>query len=132
MTNVLQFFDKMSSNMNLGYSSNGFAAPGKKPGTVTKMTILFKDSPGCLNFKISDDGAVMESSTSYGEFAPDITATIDKTVEEFLSTGLTSDNIELSGLTNRKSTNSKIVNSLDCAYYFLGGIRRTKNGLPVQ
>ena len=132
MTNVLQFFDAMSSDMHLGYSSNGFSAPGKKPSTVTKMTILFKDSAQCLNLNIGDNGPVMEPSTSHSDFAPDITATVDKTIEEFLSNGLTPDDISLEGLTNRKSTNSKIVNSLDCAYYFLGGAPRTKHGLPVQ
>lgn len=132
MNTLRAFFDAMSSTLGSGGYNGGsasFVVPSPKPGAVTKVCIAFKDTPEYLNLKIEENSCVIEPQAEPD--APDLTVNINKTVSEFRQEGLTEDDVEVVGLTNRKSTNSKIVNALDAAFYHLNGSARTLNGLSV-
>jgi hypothetical protein len=129
MNRLRSYFDSLSSNMTSGsYNrSASFVTPGIKAGASTKICIAFRDTPEYLNLAIDEQQCTFKVQPEPD--APDLTINIGKSVSEFRETGLQENDIEIEGLTNRKSTNSKILNCIDAAYYFLNGTARTLNGI---
>jgi hypothetical protein len=124
MNDLNSFFDSIDREES---SHSGWSAPGLRAASETNVAIKFKETPGCLMIKASSQ----ETYTSVVDEpqSPDLTININKTIDEFRTSGLEPEDLEIEGLTNRKSTNSKIINALDYALFSINGQSRIRNGL---